>query len=356
MTTTKREALIVGGGVIGVTSAFRLARAGWRVTLFDPSPGSGATWAAAGMVASDAEITPGEEENHRLQQGAVGAWRLLAKELHEVTGLTLDLVETGTLLVGFDASDRRLVSQFGDVAKGFGATPTLVSRSSDEAMFQGVTPRVHDGLYLSEDAWLDPDLAMSLLITANEQLGVTVLRQSVLRAATKGAHVEVTTDEGTFRGDAGLLATGARPLPSGVGEKVANHVRPVRGMTVRVHGEDRSSLPTLRAYVRGRTFYMVSRPGGYCVLGASSDEKQELIVEVGELQRLLRDALDVVPSLESATLLETRQGLRPATKDLASFFEVVDERWAWSSGHYRHGVTLAPLAALETLAFMQGLS
>jgi glycine oxidase len=97
---------------------------------------------------------------------------------------------------------------------------------------------------------------------------------------------------------------------------------------------------------------MVSRSGGYCVLGATSEERSEPAIEVGEFQRLLRDALDIVPALETANLVETRMGLRPASKDLEPFFEVLaGGRWAWSSGHYRHGVTLAPIAALQATAF-----
>ncbi len=355
MSSTQGEVLVVGGGVIGTTSAFRLARAGWRVTLFDPAPGSGATWAAAGMIAPSAEVSPGEEDNFKLHRGALAAWRDIASDILDQTGATLDLFETGTLLVGYDTGDRRLVDQFELVAQSFGVRPQHVTRVSHEALFESVSPRVHEGLLLNEDAWLDPDQVIELLTRANEFLGVSVVRQQVLTATTNGDHVEVTTADATFRGDVGILATGARPLPHGVAEKVANAVRPVRGMTVRVQGVDRSALPTLRAYVRGRSFYMVSRPGGYCVLGASSDEQEELIVEVGELQRLLRDALDVVPSLESAAIVETRQGLRPASKDLAPFIETVDERWAWLSGHYRHGVTLAPLAAQEAQSFAQGL-
>ena len=126
------------------------------------------------------------------------------------------------------------------------------------------------------------------------------------------------------------------------------------GVTVRVLGPDRSDVATVRALVRGRAFYMVSRPGGYCVLGATAEERHEPVLEVGELQRLLRDALDVVPALENAHVLEHRLGLRPASPDLEPFFEVLGaSRWAWISGHYRHGVTLAPLAALEALHFIQ---
>jgi glycine oxidase len=308
------------------------------------------------MIAPSAEISPGEAENYRLQLGALAAWRELSRELLEVTGAEVDLYETGTLLVGFDSSDRRLLSHFEAVAHSYGAEPRRIFKESGEEMFEGVSAGIREGLFIAGDAWLDPDQVVALLMRANEALGVNVVRQEVLRASCRGEYVDVETAEGSWHGDVGLLATGARELPGGVAERAANIVRPVRGMTVRVQGLDRSSQPMLRAYVRGRSFYMVSRPGGYCVLGASSDEQQELLVEVGELQRLLRDALDVVPSLDSATIVETRQGLRPASKDLAPFFEIVDQRWAWSSGHYRHGVTLAPLAANEALAFAQSLA
>ena len=65
----------------------------------------------------------------------------------------------------------------------------------------------------------------------------------------------------------------------------------------------RSQRPAHDPLVRkGNTFYMVSRPGGYAVLGASSEERREAGAQVGEVQRLLRDALDVVPALETAAV------------------------------------------------------
>jgi glycine oxidase len=356
MTSTPGDALVVGGGIIGAASAFRLASVGWNVTLFDPDPGSGATYAAAGMIAPNAEIAPGEEENFRLQRGALNAWRDLAHDLEKVTGETLDIVEHGTLLVGFDSSDRRLVAQFEMVASSYGVRPVRVTRASHPEFFQDVSPRVSEGLYLEGDAWLNPDHAMSLLTTAHGILGVTVVREEVVLAGVETSRVEVTTTERRDSGDIGVLATGARALPGGVAQRADNVVRPVRGMTVRVRGVDRSEQPTLRAFVRGRPLYLVSRPGGYGVLGASTDEQRELAVEVGELQRLLRDALDILPSLDGAALVETRQGLRPASRSHAPFFEIIDGRWAWLSGHYRHGVTLAPLAARETLLFAQSVS
>lgn len=324
--------------------------------MFDPSPGSGATWAAAGMIAPGAEVTPGEEENYRLQRGALAAWRELAGELHEVTGETVALEAAGTLLVGLDAGDRRLVDQFELVAGRFGAPTLRVNRDTDAVLFEGVTGRVSEGLFIEGDAWIDPDRAVEVLLTSLQLLGATFVHERVVAASADDTRVTLATAGEDVSGDVGLLATGARPLPSGVAERVATVVRPVRGMTVRIKGVERVSLPTLRAFVRARPVYLVARPGGYGVLGSSSDEQRELVVEVGELARLLRDALDLLPALESASVVETRQGLRPATRDLTPFLEVVDGRWAWLSGHYRHGVTLAPLAATEALRFAEALA
>jgi glycine oxidase len=352
-----KHALVVGGGVIGLTSAFQLALHGWRVTLFDPNPGGGATWAAAGMIAPIAEIGPGEESNYQLQRGAVDAWRSFASDLHDVTQKDLVIVEKGTLLFGWDGSDRRLVDQFAQIATDFGVVPRRVSMGDEPAMFEGVSPRISDGLLIGGDAWLDPDQAVALVSEANTALGVTVVDEVVVKVCSDGTRVEAVTASDSFVGDIGIIATGASALPSGATSSGGHTVRPVHGITLRVRGLDRSAQPMIRSFVKGGTFYMVSRPGGYNVLGASSEERRESGARVGEVQRLLRDALDVVPALETAVVLETREGNRPASDDLRPFFEVLgDGRWAWSSGHFRHGVTLAPIAAGEVLRFAEGVA
>lgn len=356
MTSTKTDAVVVGGGIIGLTTAFRLALARWRITLFDPSLGKGATWAAAGMIAPGAEISPGEEANYQLQKVALSSWRALSDDLHNVIGERINFYETGTLLVGWDASDRRQVELFAQLARQFGVQPCRIRRENSPETFEGLSGRIIEGLFIAGDAWLDPDEAISVIARANEKLGVSVIHANVTSVASHGSSVTATTAHGAVSGALGIIATGANGLPDGAKGSGRNIVRPVRGMTARVVGIDRSAQPTIRAYVHGHAFYMVSRPGGYCVLGATLEERSELVVEIGELQRLLRDALDVVPMLESASLIETRMGLRPASNDLEPFFEILDGgRWAWSSGHYRHGVTLAPLAALDGLAFAEGL-
>jgi glycine oxidase len=352
--STSRSTLVVGAGIIGLTSAFRLAMAGHQVVLLDPAPAQGATWAAAGMLAPTAEIAPGEEENYSLQRRSLEQWRDVASQLRTITEQELQIHETDTLLVGFDASDARLISQFRIVATSFGARTTVVTREQSPELFAFLSPRINEGLLLAGDAWLDPDAAVQLLQKALVKLGVEFVEEQVLSVESHDSGVTAQTATRMYSGDAGILATGATRLPQGAISSGEHVTRPVHGVTLRVKGIDRSAMPMVRAFVRGRNFYMVSRPGGHCVLGATVEERGVPGAQVGELHRLLRDALDIVPELETATVIEHRSGLRPASDNLQPFFEPLQTKgWAWSSGYYRHGVTLAPLAAQSALEFVE---
>lgn len=335
----------MGAGVIGQVSALALARAGWSVTVLDPAPGRGASFAAAGMLAPGGEAAPGEEENHRLHRAALAAWDALVEDVRALTGSTIDVHRVGTLVVGVDGGDRRLVEQYAGVARGYGVAVRAVRRTDEPGLFEGLAAKVAQGVLIEGDAWVDPDEALALVRAANESLGVVYRAARVHRCSARDGAVLAETDTGVVEAAVGVVATGSAGLPPGLSAPPGAAVRPVRGMTVRVVGPRRLHLPMVRAHVHGRPFYVVGRDAGYNVLGASSEESPVAAVELGELQRLLRDGLELLPELEAAALVETRVGLRPASADLRPILVPLDERWWWSSGHYRHGVTLAPLAA-----------
>jgi len=347
----RAQIAIIGSGIIGLTAAWRLARDGHNVSVFDPTPGRGATYAAAGMLAPVSEIAVGEDENFSLQRDAVARWEALSHELADVTGHHIVVRRSGTLHVAFDASDRRLLSQWCTVARGFDVNLKAVNRAEETGLFSGVNDRIHDGVLVDNEAWIRPDEAVAALQAGLGTFGTEFVTEHVVRVtpSATGVRVETTTTERSF--DLMVVCTGAAPTIPGL--RPEHQVRPIRGVTVRTHGLARDDAPMVRAFVRGRPFYYVGRENHHGVLGATAEEKSGPSIEVGELERLLRDAIDILPGLEGASLTEMRVGHRPVAQSGVPFFEPhPEERWAASNGHYRHGVTLAPLAAQWAAAFV----
>ena len=99
------DAVVVGGGVIGLGIAWRAALAGMAVTVVDQAPGRGASWAAAGMLAPVTEVHYGERPLLGLNLAAAARWPAFAAEVEEASGLPVGYRPGGTLAVARDADD-----------------------------------------------------------------------------------------------------------------------------------------------------------------------------------------------------------------------------------------------------------
>ena len=101
------DVVIAGGGLIGAGIAWRAVQRGLTVRVVDPDPGSGASYAAGGMLAPVSEATYGEDRLLRLGQESLRRYPEFVAELEKATGHDVGLRTTGTLMVGFDADDMR---------------------------------------------------------------------------------------------------------------------------------------------------------------------------------------------------------------------------------------------------------
>ena len=101
------DVVIAGGGLIGAGIAWRCVQRGLSVTVVDPAPGSGASYAAGGMLAPVSEATYGEERLLRLCQDSLRRYPAFVADLCAATGLDVGLRTNGTIMVGFDADDMR---------------------------------------------------------------------------------------------------------------------------------------------------------------------------------------------------------------------------------------------------------
>jgi len=112
MTTTSGspDLLVIGGGVIGLTIAWRARERGMDVTLLERDAiGRGTSHVAAGMLAPVAEVEFGDGGRRLLELGLRSAdmWPAFARELQAAAQAELGFIRSGTLLVARDEDEAR---------------------------------------------------------------------------------------------------------------------------------------------------------------------------------------------------------------------------------------------------------
>ena len=273
------DAAIVGGGIIGLASAWRAQQRGLRVCVLERGEaGCGATRAAAGVLAPDPE-TPGFTA---LARRSAELWPAFAHELGDV-GYT----RCGSLVLAFD--ERELEDGWLD-------------GDSCRALEPGIAADCVGGLLLDEDAQVDPRRVVALLAEQLDDLRphadvVEITPTSVELA--DGSRIEA--DRVVLAAGAWLARRLARRLP----------VRPVKGQTLRLRGP----LPATRI-IRSEHVYVVPRASGETVLGATIEEAGFDTTATDEATALLLEqAIRAVPAVAELQLVEATASLRPGTPD-----------------------------------------
>jgi len=317
-----------GAGIVGLSCADELMRRGHEVTVVDPAPGSGASYAAAGMLSPSAEVWWDETALLDLGLRALDLWPGFADRL----GIAIQT--TGTVLAARDHGDLQRVERQLALLADRGQPVDLLGPREVATLEPAITHRVAGGAFLPDDHAVDPRAVVTELLA---RIPVVEVARSAL---------ETTEDA-----DVTILATGAR-LP----EPYAHLVRGVRGEIIRARLTDGAPARTIRGRVRGEPVYVVPRPNGEVVIGATSEEHAgPPIVTVGGVGRLLEAARELIPALDRAEFVEAIARDRPASPDHLPLIGPADNDASvvLAAGLYRHGVLLAPLAAQVVADFIE---
>ncbi|MFE3492494.1 glycine oxidase ThiO [Streptomyces sp. NPDC059175] len=345
------DVLVVGGGIIGLVTAWRAAQHGLATALADPSPGGGAAQVAAGMLAAVTELHYGEETLLGLNLASAARYPDFAAELEEASGQETGYRSCGTLAVALDADDRAHLKELHALQQRCGLGSEWLTGRECRRLEPMLAPGVRGGLRVDGDHQIDPRRLAKALVAACERAGVTVHRTRVDRLAVvrDRAAGAVLADGTELAADQVVLAAGSLSgRLSGVPEEAVPPVRPVKGQVVRL------TVPpayapflsrTVRAVVRGSHVYLVPRENGELVVGATSEELGwDTTVTAGGVYQLLRDAHELVPGITELTLTETRAGLRPGSPDNAPLLGPTElPGLMLATGHYRNGVLLTPI-------------
>ncbi|WP_037048668.1 glycine oxidase ThiO [Pseudonocardia halophobica] len=337
------DLVVVGGGVIGLSCAWRAAQAGWRVTLRDPAPASGSSWVAGGMLAPVTEAWPGEEGLLELGLESLELWPAFAEELSAAAGQPAGLHPEGTVVAATGSGDRAELDALAGHLGRLGRPVERLSGRELRRLEPGLGPDVRGGLSVPGDLSVDNRALLAALRAAAEKAGVVVEE----RAWEPGD----TTDAAGFV----LICAGARSAALHPG--LAGLVRPVKGEILRLthrHGAFPVPTRTVRALVDGRPVYLVPRPGGLVVGATQSEHGFDTEPTVGGVRDLLRDAERILPGIAEYTLAEAAAGLRPGSPDNVPIVGRLDGRTLVATGHSRNGILLAPLTARLVAGLLAG--
>ncbi|MEV8305978.1 glycine oxidase ThiO [Streptomyces flavidovirens] len=345
------DVLVVGGGIIGLVTAWRAAQRGLRVAVADPEPGGGAARVAAGMLAAVTELHYGEQTLLGLNLASAERYPAFVAELEAASGQDTGYRACGTLAVALDTDDRAHLRELHALQRRSGLESEWLTGRECRRLEPMLAPGVRGGLRVDGDHQVDPRRLAAALLTACERAGVVwhrgwAERLSVVRGRASGAVLADGTE--LAAGQVVLAAGSLSGRLGGVPEEVLPPVRPVKGQVLRL-AVPPAYAPflsrTVRAVVRGSHVYLVPRENGELVVGATSEELGwDTTVTAGGVYELLRDAHELVPGITELPLTETRAGLRPGSPDNAPLLgPTALPGLHLATGHYRNGVLLTPV-------------
>jgi glycine oxidase len=342
------DAVVVGGGVIGLAIAWRAAQAGMTVTVVDERPGRGASWAAAGMLAPVTEVHYGERPLLGLNLAASARWPGFAAEVEEAGGRPVGYTPVGTLAVARDADDNAALEDLYQFQLRCGLEVERLRSRECRQLEPGLHPGIRGGVLAAGDHQVDNRALVEALLVACERAGVRMVSGRVAELAAEGDRVTgvVLADGERLAAATVVLAAGCWSGGlGGVAAEALPPVRPVKGQLLYLRGP--ASEPLCSRNVRGLEVYLVPRGDGRVVVGATVEEQGfDTRVTAGAVHDLLRAALELLPDAAELELLETVCGLRPGSPDNAPMIGPAGpEGLVVATGHYRNGILLTPVTA-----------
>jgi glycine oxidase len=335
------DVVVVGGGVIGLATAWRCAQRGLRVTVVDRAPGEGASATAAGMLAPVTELHYEGRELLALNLESARRYPRFAAELQDATGVDVGYRPCGTVVAAWDAADLAQLRDLHAFHASLGVRSEILSGRDLRALEPACAAGLPGGLLATEDHQVDNRHLVRALLQAIGRHPVIVVRRSA-----RSIQPQVVLDDGT-RIAAGTVVLAAGAWSRGIDPRVG--VRPVKGQTIRLRARPGLLHHVVRGSVRGNAVYLVGRAGGEIVVGASSEEAGfDLRPRAGAVYELLRDAQTLVPELSEAEFAEVSTSVRPGSPDNAPLLgRSGKDGPVYATGHYRNGILLTPVTADE---------
>ena len=345
------EIAVIGGGVIGLLCAWRLAQAGHAVTLFERGePGQESSRAALGVLnPSTSGQTPFPYIH--LSQASLALFPALVDELKEAVGIEVGLRDEGVLLVALDDDEAAMLEEEMSHHRAVGIPVAHVSATELRQLEPAVSPDARSALHFTSALRVDNIRLCHALALAAHKVGVQIVTGALVnRVLVSDDKVTGVQVGGRVHGtEKVIVAAGSW---SGTIAGIDAPVRPIKGqgLLLKPNFAVAHVLESFAGYVT---------PGrdGHLLIGATvEDIGYDQRVTAAGMQKLLSDAMRLAPDLHNATLVRTWAGLRPCSADGLPILGPVAGKngLCMATAHFRNGILLAPITARLVMEWVEG--
>jgi glycine oxidase len=348
--TEHPDVLILGGGVIGLSTAWFLAEAGVRATIVDKGDfGQQASWAGAGII-SPANPAYARTAYEQLHARSVALYPELARTLREQTGIDNGYRVCGGLELFLSAEDTS-----SDEWRGEGIAFHELNSDELHRQYPYLAPNLKHAALLPDMAQVRNPWHLKALQAACAARGVRMRPNCPARLLPRnGGRIEaVETDQGRLTADRYLIAAGAwtDALLEPLGWRPG--IRPVRGQIALLNTGTSGVRPLL---LHGKR-YLVPRGDGRVLVGSTEEDAGfDARPTAAAIAELLHFAALLVPELAHASVERCWAGLRPGSPDGKPYLGVVPgiDNLFVAAGHFRSGIQLSPATALVMKELLLG--
>jgi len=351
------EVLIIGGGIIGLSIARALRRRGVdEITILERHEcGKEASYAAAGMLAPQAEADRADDFFQFCRESR-DSYSRFAEELHEETGVDIELDKTGTLYLAFTEADAAELEERFDWQNRANLPVEKLSAKEVLEIEPRVSPKVLFGLRFPLDWQVENRKIIEALVKLLPKRIGTVHRPVNTDGSLSGTAKRLIYEKNKIAGAetefgevlAPTVVVAAGAWTSLIKDKFnllsGIEVKPRRGQII-VFGGDCDSF---RHVIYSRRGYIVPKKDGRILVGATvEDAGFDSRTTSAGTAALLKAAFEISPEFEKLSLKKTWANLRPFAADglpiLGAFPEI--ENLFVAAAHYRNGILLAPKTA-----------
>jgi len=334
----------VGGGIIGCSIAFFLAKNGVRPLILERGPvGGEASSGAAGMLTAQAHADePGPLLDLKLASRAL--YEGLAVELLERTGIDIEYRTLGHVVPALTDQESEVLAGRIEWQVAHGLRAEKLDARAAREMEPGLAPDVRGAGWFPEDHHVNNTAVTQAFASATMRLGGEIRTEcAVIDLAREGERVMGVRTTGE------IISTGTVILCAGAWmqqfERAAGiplPIVPAKGQMVVARLEP----PALRHVVYGTGGYAIPRPSGEHIIGSTVEfVGYDKRVTVEGVTGILQGITRLVPALHEAAMVTSWACLRPAAPDGLPLLGPVPGRpgLVVATGHFRNGILLAPI-------------